>query len=70
MLWDPIPLAVVWSVWNVRNQKVFENKAVVWPEVTELIIARIAFWVSSSKDGRDLTMDDIIFRLSSVVSSE
>ncbi|XP_057484663.1 uncharacterized protein LOC130771052 [Actinidia eriantha] len=70
VLWPPIPLAVIWSIWNVRNQKFFESKSVNWFEVTELVIARVAFWVSSSKEGRDLTMNDIIFRLSSILSSE
>lgn len=69
MPWAPIPLAVVWSIWNVRNQKVFESKSVDWFEVTELVIAHVAFWISSSNEGRDLTMNDIIFRLSSVLSS-
>ena len=70
MLWAPIPLAVGWAAWIVRIQKVFDNKPVDWLEATELIIACVAFWVSSSKDGRDLTMDDIIFRMISVVSVE
>ncbi|GFY82595.1 hypothetical protein Acr_02g0008350 [Actinidia rufa] len=70
VLLDPILLAVVWAVWNVRNQKVFDNKLVDWLEAIELIIAHVAFWVSSSKDGRDLTMDDIIFRIISVASAE
>ena len=68
VLWAPIPLAVVWSIWNARNLKVFENKPVDWNEVADIIMARVAFWVSSSKKGRGLKMDDIIFRWSSVVS--
>ncbi|GFZ09917.1 hypothetical protein Acr_21g0005160 [Actinidia rufa] len=37
------PLAVGWAAWNVRIQKVFDNKPVDWLEATELIIARVAF---------------------------
>ncbi|GFZ21516.1 hypothetical protein Acr_29g0006780 [Actinidia rufa] len=70
VLWAPIPLVVVRAVWNVRNQKVFDNKSVDWLKATELIIAHVTFWVSSSKDGRDLTMDDIIFRMISMASAE
>ncbi|GFS37612.1 hypothetical protein Acr_00g0053050 [Actinidia rufa] len=68
VIWTPIPLAVMWSIWNARNQKIFDNKPVNWLEIVDLIIARIAFWVSSSKDGRDLSMDDIIYRMNSVIS--
>ena len=70
MIWASIPLAVVWSIWNFRNQKVFESKSVDWLEATDPIIALVAFWVSTSKVGRGLSMDDIRFRLSSVVSAE
>ncbi|GFY80587.1 hypothetical protein Acr_01g0003960 [Actinidia rufa] len=62
VLCAPIPLAMVWSIWNVRNQKDFESKSMNWVEVTELVMARVAFWVPSSKEGKDLTMNDIIFR--------
>ena len=62
-------MAVMWSIWNARNQKIFDNKPVIWLEIIDLIIARVAFWVSSSKDGRDLSMDDIIFRMNLVTSA-
>ena len=68
MLWASIPLAVVWTIWNARNKKVFENKPVDWVEVKDLIVARVAFWVSISKAGRDVSMDDIILRLNSIIN--
>ena len=68
MIWAPIPLAVVWTIWNTRNKKVLENKPVDWAEVNELIVARVGFWVSTSKAGSKLCMDDIIFRLNSVIN--
>ncbi|GFZ10960.1 hypothetical protein Acr_22g0003580 [Actinidia rufa] len=43
VIWAPIPLAVLWSIWNARNQKIFDNKSVNWVETTDLIMARIAF---------------------------
>ena len=70
MLWAPIPLAVGWAAWIVRIQKVFDIKPVDWLKAFELIIARVALWVSSSKVGRNLTMYIIIFRMISVVSVE
>ena len=68
VLWAPIPLAVVWTIWNARNKKVFENKPVDWAEVNELIVARVAFWVSTSQAGSDFSIDDIRFRLNSVIN--
>ncbi|GFZ18817.1 hypothetical protein Acr_27g0005560 [Actinidia rufa] len=51
VIWTPIPLTMMWSIYNARNQKVLDNKLVNWLETIDLIIARVAFWVSSSKDG-------------------
>ncbi|GFS31541.1 hypothetical protein Acr_00g0017960 [Actinidia rufa] len=70
VIWAPIPLAVLWSIWNAKNKKIFDNKPVNWVETTDLIMARIAFWVSSSKDGRDLSMDDIIFKMNAVITTD
>ena len=58
------------SDWNARNQKIFDNKPVNWVETTDLIMARIAFWVSSNKDGRDMLMDDIIFKMNAVITAD
>ncbi|KAI8527166.1 hypothetical protein RHMOL_Rhmol12G0054600 [Rhododendron molle] len=69
IIWESIPFAVIWTVWNTRNQLVFENKTVDWMETTDLFKARVAFWVTSNKDGSVYTMDDIMFRLHSLVKS-
>ncbi|KAG5525591.1 hypothetical protein RHGRI_032032 [Rhododendron griersonianum] len=29
VIWDSIPFAVIWTVWNTRNQLVFDNKGVL-----------------------------------------
>ncbi|GFS33349.1 hypothetical protein Acr_00g0027860 [Actinidia rufa] len=42
-IWAPFPLAVLWSIWNARNQKILDNKSVNYVETTDLIMARIAF---------------------------
>ncbi|KAI8564446.1 hypothetical protein RHMOL_Rhmol03G0182300 [Rhododendron molle] len=69
IIWESIPFAVIWTVWNTRNKLVFENKTVDWMETTDLIKARVAFWVTSNKDGSVYTMDDIMFRLHSIMKS-
>ena len=43
VIWAPIPLAVLWSIWNARNQKIFDNKSISWVETTDLFMARIGF---------------------------
>ncbi|KAF7151510.1 hypothetical protein RHSIM_Rhsim02G0073900 [Rhododendron simsii] len=46
-----VSTSMIWSIWNARNQLFFENKAVVWVEVIELIKARVAFCVTRSGNG-------------------
>ncbi|KAI8528432.1 hypothetical protein RHMOL_Rhmol12G0148300 [Rhododendron molle] len=69
IIWDSIPFAVIWSIWNARNQLMFKNKEVNWMKTSDLIKARVAFWVLTKKDGCAYSMDDIIDRLHSIVKS-
>lgn len=33
MIWEFIPFAVLWTIWNQRNQCVFEEVSLNWEEV-------------------------------------
>ncbi|KAI8537901.1 hypothetical protein RHMOL_Rhmol09G0060000 [Rhododendron molle] len=50
VIWDCIPFAVLWSLWKMRNEHLFQNKALNWEEGVDLIKLRIAFWVKSKGD--------------------
>lgn len=70
IIWESIPFAVIWTMWDARNhQLVFENKTVDWMETTDLIKARVAFWVTSNKEGSVNSMDNIMFRPHFIVKS-
>lgn len=69
LIWDAIPMAVLWSVWNVRNKLVFENEAPDWNKISDLILSRVAFWVKSKEGGSEFSLDDFIFRINSLLEA-
>ncbi|KAI8567861.1 hypothetical protein RHMOL_Rhmol02G0154600 [Rhododendron molle] len=44
----------------MRNEHIFQNKALNWEEVVDLIKLRIAFWVKSKWDSADFSINDMI----------
>ncbi|GAB2293350.1 hypothetical protein Dimus_027551 [Dionaea muscipula] len=47
LLWDCIPVVVIWSIWIVRNEVRFKRLSVDWDRVLELIKWRIGTWVKA-----------------------
>lgn len=69
MIWEAIPMAVLWTIWNVRNKLVFENEAPDWVRTTDMIKSRVAFWVKSKEGGAEFSMDDFLYRINSLLES-
>ncbi|KAG5539456.1 hypothetical protein RHGRI_019858 [Rhododendron griersonianum] len=69
VIWDCIPFAVLWSLWKMRNEHLFQNKDLNWEDVVDLIKLRIAFWVKTKWNDGDYSVSDFIFRLSSIIQA-
>lgn len=52
--------AVVWTIWTSRNDKVFNNRAVVVMDIIELSKVRMAMWVKGKYDIKDYSIDDFL----------
>lgn len=66
MIWRAIPLAVLWSVWNRRNECIFGNAQVDIDDLCESIKVRIALWVKSSCPSINYSVFDLVHHLQQV----
>lgn len=69
LIWEVIPLAILWTIWNARNALVFESTAPQWDNITDLIKVRVALWVKSKMGGNNFSIEDFLFRLNSILQS-
>ncbi|KAG5531202.1 hypothetical protein RHGRI_025978 [Rhododendron griersonianum] len=58
-----------WSLWKMRNEHLFQNKALNWKEAVYLIKLRIAFWVKSKGDYTDYSINDFLYKLRSIIQA-
>lgn len=66
VIWNCIPFAILWSIWKMRNEFIFQNKPLNWEELADLIKLRVAFWVKTNWKFGDYSINDFIFRLDSI----
>ena len=59
IFWELIPPAILWSIWRVRNDVLFEGKQVDWVALLDLIKWRIAFWAKTKNFACHLSFDGL-----------
>lgn len=69
VIWDCIPHAILWSLWKLRNEHIFQGKTIIWEDLVELIKIRIALWVRSKWDHKEYSVNDFIFRFRSILQA-
>ncbi|CAL5435347.1 unnamed protein product [Camellia sinensis] len=66
LIWEVIPLAVVWSLWIARNNMVFNSIVPVWGNIVDSIKIKVATWrfliVSGTSLGTSRSLDVRILR--------
>ncbi|KAL7259613.1 hypothetical protein ACSBR1_005492 [Camellia fascicularis] len=66
VIWKSIPLAVLWSIWKLRNECKFKNSNPNLDEVIELIKTRVAIWARSSSNLAQFSVNDFIFNMNQI----
>lgn len=66
LAWECIPLTVLWSLWKMRNEFIFQDQPLNWDEIIELIKLRVAFWIKNSEN-TDYSINDFLFNLRSML---
>ena len=66
VLWNIIPLEVLWSIWKQRNDSIFNGSLVDFEELCDVIKIRIALWFRSSSPSFNFSGNDIVYNLQQV----
>ncbi|KAL7258341.1 hypothetical protein ACSBR1_004462 [Camellia fascicularis] len=61
IIWEAIPLAVLWTLWTARNGKAFDSKEPAWDEIVECIKINVTIWVKFSTNPKDYEIHDFCF---------
>lgn len=71
VLWELSSLAVIWSVWKVRNEVIFKGVVPKWEVLgdTPTIKFRLACWVKVYRGSRGVSHGDIVFRFKSLIEA-
>ncbi|CAL5388149.1 unnamed protein product [Camellia sinensis] len=63
VIWEALPLAILWTIWIARNDKVFNSKEPNWVDLVETIKIKVAFWVKQSFSLPEFSIHDFLFCL-------
>ena len=65
-IWKVIPLAIMWSIWKLRNEVIFSGRQVGLDDFCDLIKARVAFWVKDHFKGCSYSIQEFIYNLQQI----
>ncbi|GMP42101.1 hypothetical protein CsSME_00011953 [Camellia sinensis var. sinensis] len=66
LLWNATPLAVLWSLWKLRNECLFKASSPILAKLCEFIKIRIALWVNLNFKEFHFTINDFVFNFSHI----
>lgn len=65
-IWKVVPLAMLWYVWKLRNECVFNEAKPDFADLTELVKIRVALWAKSHLKELKYSVHDIVYNLKQV----
>ena len=65
-IWNLVPLVMLWSVWKLRNDKVFIGGHSNFADLVDIVKSRIAFWAKSNITGVHYSVQDLVINLNQV----
>lgn len=65
-IWKIVPLILLWSVWKLRNDIVFNRGQANFVDLEEIVKLRLSFWAKSSVAGLHYSIHDFLFNFKQV----
>lgn len=65
-VWRLVPVAMLWSVWRLRNDCIFNGCQYILDELCERVKVRVGMWVKSNLNGVPYSVHDIVENLNQV----
>ncbi|GMP72459.1 hypothetical protein CsSME_00030493 [Camellia sinensis var. sinensis] len=66
VIWKIIPLAVLWSLWKLRNEIIFNESQLDFGKLCDLIKTRVAMWFKAFSPSFCYSVDDLVYNLQNV----
>ncbi|OVA09413.1 hypothetical protein BVC80_8741g6 [Macleaya cordata] len=55
-----LPVAILWSLWLERNDKVFEDVEYFWEQIVDKIKVTAAIWVEGKEEFKGTSVEQIV----------
>lgn len=65
-IWRLVPIAMLWSVWRLRNDCVFKGSQPTMDELGEIVKVRVGLWAKSRLPEIHYTVHDVVANLNQV----
>lgn len=65
-IWKMIPLAIMWPVWKLRNDCIFNEAQPTLNDLADLVKIRVAMWAVFSLKEFKYSVHDVLYNLKQV----
>lgn len=69
VLWRDLPSVIIWSIWEERNLRIFQDKKRSVRQLIECINTRVAFWAFEEPCFKDISMDSLLRDFPIIINS-